>query len=418
MAYRRPASAFRNTLGSEEFPFEADRYILYVSLACPWANGLLQQARLNGLVGKLGEASGEETAGKKAPPLRLAVVHPCWQYTDPKVDAASEKPEGGLAGGVLASEPHAGWIFAQAQKRFLPLAVMKNGKAGFGLELPGSAEELCASEYGSDGNGELMAQVSAEALEQHGLASAFSTVDPSKHGCKSLRHLYEKCGGHMKDGVRATTPMVYDTKTDRVVSNESLDLAKALAAWGRKLRAEGASDSGIDTYPLAIEAEVDRMNELIYPLNNGVYRCGFANSQPAYHEAAQILESKMLEVEKHLAEGGPAGASRRFLAGDHLTAADIRLFNTLLRMDEVYVTYFKTYFASLFSPIGAPAGSTTRFPHLLRHTTRVFNGYPEVHENVVMQDIRNHYFTSHGIRNMFAVVPQEVGVTKKLQELW
>jgi hypothetical protein len=55
MAFRRPPSAFRNQLGSQEFPFEADRYILYVCLACPWANGVLQMARLKGLSGSLAE---------------------------------------------------------------------------------------------------------------------------------------------------------------------------------------------------------------------------------------------------------------------------------------------------------------------------------------------------------------------------
>jgi glutathionyl-hydroquinone reductase len=121
----------------------------------------------------------------------------------------------------------------------------------------------------------------------------------------------------------------------------------------------------------------------------------------------------MLEVDAHLARDGP-GAPRSFLVGDRVTIADIRLFNTLIRMDEVYVAYFKTYFASLFAPFGEERG---RFPNLLRFTAEMYARFAEVRECVVMDDIRNHYFTSHAIRNMFAVVPREVGVLRALDKI-
>merc|ERR1719469_1234580 len=108
----------------------------------------------------------------------------------------------------------------------------------------------------------------------------------------------------------------------------------------------------------------------------------------------------MLEVEKYLGEGG-----RRFLVGDQLTMADIRLFNTLIRMEEVYVVYFKCHFVSLLGG---------RFPNLLRYTAGLYNGFPEIRECIDMDQIMAHYFTSHTIRNYYAVVPRAVGFLDKL----
>ena len=67
--------------------------------------------------------------------------------------------------------------------------------------------------------------------------------------------------------------MVYDTKNDRIVNNESIELAKALNEWANPNASEA-----YDVYPAGLRAEIDRMIDWIYPINNGVYRCGFANS--------------------------------------------------------------------------------------------------------------------------------------------
>jgi glutathionyl-hydroquinone reductase len=377
--------AFRSVLGSSEFPFEDGRYILYVSLACPFANGVLQVARLKGLVGPIRDQHSVEAT------MRFAVVSPTWQFTDPKLDASRE-----------SKAPHAGWVFVPANQKVLPLAVLKNGPKEFGLDLQVTPEEYCDHCLNSSQPGFAPANdstiVSSDILRDYGVASEHSTVDPSKHSCKTLRHVYEKCGGQ---GQRPTTPLVLDTQTDRGVNNESMELATFLNEWGT---------TGPDLFPASLRSEIEAMNQWIYPINNGVYRCGFASSQPAYDQAAVELEGRMTEVEKYLGEG-----SRRFLVGDSLTISDIRLFNTLIRMDEVYVTYFKCYFASLFAPFGEAGAS--KFPNLLRFTARVYNEFPEIRECLSMDDIRAHYYTSHAIRNMFGIIPKEVGVLRRLEEM-
>ena len=75
-----------------------------------------------------------------------------------------------------------------------------------------------------------------------------------------------------------------------------------------------------DYYPAALRAEIDRINDLVYPnINNGVYRTGFASAQEAYEKAFRALFDTLDEIEQLLSE-------RRYLAGDTITEADWRLF--------------------------------------------------------------------------------------------
>ena len=90
-----------------------------------------------------------------------------------------------------------------------------------------------------------------------------------------------------------------------------------------------------DFYPAELRAEIDALNARIYPtVNNGVYRCGFARSQPAYDEAVAALFESLDWLEARLAD-------RRYLCGERATEADWWLFTTLVRFDPVYVGLFK-----------------------------------------------------------------------------
>ena len=81
-------------------------------------------------------------------------------------------------------------------------------------------------------------------------------------------------------------------------------------------------------YPAELASRIDEINAWVYPaINNGVYKCGFAKSQEAYSEAFQKLFTAMDRVEEILSK-------TRFLTGDKLTEADIRLFTTLVRFGE------------------------------------------------------------------------------------
>ena len=116
---------------------------------------------------------------------------------------------------------------------------------------------------------------------------------------------------------RATVPVLWDRKRQTIVNNESADILRMLNAGFGAL-----ADDAIDLYPEPLRAEIDALNERMYPrLNNGVYRAGFATTQVAYEEAFGDVFAMLDELEDRL-------DSRRFLVGDRLTESDIRAFVT------------------------------------------------------------------------------------------
>lgn len=131
----------------------------------------------------------------------------------------------------------------------------------------------------------------------------------------------------------------------------------------------------LDTYPAQLRAEIDAINAWIYPgINDGVYRCGFAKTQAAYDEAISALCEALDRVENIL-------STSRYLVGNTFTEADIRLFMTLVRFDEVYVVYFKCNVRRIAD-----------YPHM-RHYLRDIYQMHGMAECVDMEHIKTHYYT-------------------------
>lgn len=127
---------------------------------------------------------------------------------------------------------------------------------------------------------------------------------------------------------RVTTPTLWDRQARTVVNNESSEIL-------RMLNSAFAGAPGPDLYPQALRGEIDRVNEVVYRhINNGVYRCGFARSQDAYEQAFRGLFDALDQMEARLDR-------HRYLVGNTLTEADLRLFPTLVRFDAVYYSHFK-----------------------------------------------------------------------------
>ncbi|KAL6911230.1 hypothetical protein ACP4OV_000035 [Aristida adscensionis] len=148
------------------------------------------------------------------------------------------------------------------------------------------------------------------------------------YGKRKLREVYAARSGGFEG--RATVPMLWDAARREVVCNESIEIAKFLCGL-----AADAGGNGIDLYPPELRDDIDRWYHLIYPsVNNGVYRCGFAQSQEAYEAAARELFGALDRLEAHL--GGA-----RYLCGGRLTLADVCLFTTLVRFDAVYNPLFR-----------------------------------------------------------------------------
>ncbi|CAI9107558.1 OLC1v1006936C1 [Oldenlandia corymbosa var. corymbosa] len=163
---------------------------------------------------------------------------------------------------------------------------------------------------------------------QGGRGKLIPTSDKAQ-GCKTLREVYGlRRGGY---NGRSTVPMLWDAKNKNVICNESYDIIQFFNSGLNGV----AGNPGLDLEPPSLTKKIDEWNQIIYPnVNNGVYRCGFAQSQEAYDTAVNELFTTLDMIDDHL--GGS-----RYLCGDDLTLADICLFTTLVRFDIVYNVLFK-----------------------------------------------------------------------------
>lgn len=206
-----------------------------------------------------------------------------------------------------------------------------------------------------------------------------STVD-AIGGAAKMVDIYRKAAPGF-DGV-VTVPALWDCERETLVSNESSEIIRMFNVAFDRIT--GNDD---DYYPLALRDEIDRWNEMIYePVNNGVYRCGFATTQSAYSAAVAELFAALDTLEKHL-------SGRQFLVGDQLTEADIRLFPTLIRFDAVYVGHFKCNVRRLLD-----------YPVLQSYTERLY-ALPGVAASVRFDHIKDHYYQSHTSINPTSIVP-------------
>jgi putative glutathione S-transferase len=153
--------------------------------------------------------------------------------------------------------------------------------------------------------------------------------DQEEEGCRTLAELYALATPGYQG--RSTVPVLWDTQTKTIVNNESAEIIVMLNSQFNAF----AKHPALDLYPAALREQIDQWNEKIYhAVNNGVYRCGFAQTQTAYNKATDELFATLDEIDQIL-------ETRRYLCGDQVTLADVRLFTTLFRFDIVYYGLFK-----------------------------------------------------------------------------
>jgi len=203
----------------------------------------------------------------------------------------------------------------------------------------------------------------------------------SVHDFHLLREVYKEARTDF--GGTITVPVLYDKERRVIVNNESADIIRMLNAEFQEI----AGHPEADFYPESLRERIDELNDWIYPdINNGVYRSGFARKQAAYNKAVNGLFAALDRVEAILGES-------RYLCGDRLTEADIRLFTTLIRFDAVYVTHFKCNIRRIID-----------YPNLWAYTREIYQ-MPGIAETVNMEHIKRHYFESHRSINPLGIVP-------------
>lgn len=183
---------------------------------------------------------------------------------------------------------------------------------------------------------------------------------------------------------RVTVPVLWDRVAGTIANNESRELMRLL---DRDL-APLAVDAAIDTlFPPALAPTIDATLDAIYqPINNGVYRAGFATNQAVYEAAVR-------EVFEALARWDAVLGRQRYTCGDVLTAADIALFTTLLRFDPVYHGHFKCNLRRLRD-----------HAHLWRFTRELWH-HPAIAPTCHLDHIKTHYYWSHTQINPTRVIP-------------
>lgn len=356
--FTRTPSVFRSWIRSPDEPpekshflAEKNRYHLYISFACPWANRCYTILKLKGL---------EDVIG-------VTVVHPTWQKTSEDIN-----------------DKHYGWAFW-------------NSESGSPLSSP--------TGYGS-------------------FAVNFCTLD-TINGARFIRDLYEITKDPVTlqeipldlKPVKFSVPVLWDKKEKCIVNNESSEIISILNSsfnhLGKEVEGFGPS---YNFKPDDLASKIDEINDLVYPtINDGVYKCGFARTQEAYEEAVTKLFESLDFIEQKLQH------SRYLVDNVRITEADIRLFMTLVRFDEVYVVYFKTNKKRLIDYEN------------IRNYMRDIYQLPGLKDTIQMDHIKIHYFrlvlvinfyllffislffySSHPTLNHYAIIPKGPNVIEDL----
>jgi glutathionyl-hydroquinone reductase len=206
-----------------------------------------------------------------------------------------------------------------------------------------------------------------------------STLD-TVNGKKTLAEIYLLADPHYSG--RVSVPVLWDKKRHTIVNNESAEIIRMLNS-----AFDAFTDSKADYYPASLRAEIDRINDLVYPnVNNGVYRAGFATTQAAYEEAARGVFAVLEQIEDMLSR-------QRYLAGRQVTEADWRLFTTLVRFDTVYYSHFKCNLRRIAD-----------YPNLWNYLRELYQ-VPRIAGTVSIEHIKRHYYGSQRQVNPTGIVP-------------
>jgi glutathionyl-hydroquinone reductase len=219
-------------------------------------------------------------------------------------------------------------------------------------------------------------------MADHGwtFATGEGVIPDPLYNSRYLHELYARADETYSG--RASVPILWDHHTQTIVNNESADIIRM---FGSAFDQAGAKPG--DYYPQALRGEVDAVNQRVYDtLNNGVYKSGFATTQAAYEAAVVPLFDTLDWLEDRLSRS-------RFLCGDSLTEADIRLFTTLVRFDAVYHGHFKCNTRRIVD-----------YRQLWGYTRDIFQ-ISDVAQTVDFGHIKRHYYMSHRRINPTGIVP-------------
>ncbi len=187
-------------------------------------------------------------------------------------------------------------------------------------------------------------------------------------GATYLHEIYSRADPHFTG--RATVPALWDKERRTIVNDESADLLRMFNSGFGAL-----ADGTVDLYPEDLRAEINALNDAVYPsFNNGVYRAGFATTQEAYEEAFAAVFAMLGTLERRLAAGP-------YLFGERLTESDVRVFVTLARFDVAYHVQFKCNLRRIAD-----------YPNLSAYLARLI-GLPAFRDTFRLDHIKHGYYS-------------------------
>ena len=223
--------------------------------------------------------------------------------------------------------------------------------------------------------------VEAEMLDDGWTFATTGNYTDELYNFRYVYELYQKADSKFTGQI--TVPILWDKKLKSIVNNESSEIIRMLNSAFNDF-----TDIKTDYYPEALRSEIDRVNQPIYDnINNGVYRCGFANTQQAYNKAFDRLFNELDHIEVILSK-------HRYLTGDQLTEADWRLFTTLIRFDAVYVGHFKCNKRRIMD-----------YPNLSNYVRELYQT-PGIASTVDIDYCKRHYYVSHTTINPTQIIPK------------
>ncbi|MBE9127740.1 MULTISPECIES: glutathione S-transferase family protein [unclassified Coleofasciculus] len=212
-------------------------------------------------------------------------------------------------------------------------------------------------------------------------SDAPGSIPDRVNGARYLREVYIKADPNCTG--RVTVPILWDKETNTIVNNESREIIRM---FDREFEAIAHSD--VSFYSENLGEAIDQAMDAIYqPINNGVYRAGFATTQNAYEEA-------VTELFKHLDYWEAVLDKQRYMCGDSITEADWCMFTTLLRFDPVYYVHFKCNWKRIVD-----------YPNLWNYLKDLYQ-QPGVKDTCNLEQIKQHYYKSHPHINPSRIIPK------------
>ncbi|MBD2346544.1 glutathione S-transferase family protein [Anabaena subtropica] len=206
-------------------------------------------------------------------------------------------------------------------------------------------------------------------------------IPDTVNGAQYLWQIYLKADANYNG--RVTVPVLWDKQTQTIVNNESREIIRMLDT-----EFESLATKDINFYPQHLQKKINETIDAIYqPINNGVYRAGFATSQSAYNEAVTELFATLDYWENILGK-------QRYLCGEQITEADWCMFTTLFRFDAVYYVHFKCNLRRI-----------VEYPNLWNYLKELYQ-FPGVRETCNLDHIKRHYYRSHPKVNPTRIVPK------------